>query len=99
MDVAGGRTYQPRFRRWFLPVTSSNRCTVGCRAAGRKRRATAVSAVIAPARVPRLGLRERQPQPAGAARGLFGLVAVALAATEVVAVVVVVVTQAEEPHQ
>ena len=76
-----------------------NRCTVGFRAAGRKRRTTAVAAVIAPARMPGLGLRERQPQAAGAARGLLGLVPVALAAAEVVAVIVVVVTQAEEPHQ
>jgi len=55
--------------------------------------------VIAAARVPWLGLRERQPQAAGTARGLLGLVPVALSATEVVPVVVVVVTQAEEPHQ
>src|SRR6185503_8216649 len=83
----------------LLTLASPNRCTVRCRAPGRKRRAAAVAAVVAPARVPWLGLRERQPKAAGAARGLLGLVAVALAAAEVVAVVIVVVAQAEEPHQ
>ena len=56
------------------------------------------AAVIAPARVPGLGFRQRQLQ-AARARRLLGLAPVVLAAAEVVAVVIVVVAQPEEPHQ
>ena len=80
-------------------MARTNGCAVRCRAPARERRGTAVAAVVAAARVPGLGLGQREPQAAGAARGLFWLVPVALAAAEVVPIVVVVVTQAEEPHQ
>ena len=48
--------------------------------------------------MPRLGLRQRQLQTAGARRLLRLMVAV-LPATEIVPVVIVVVAQPEEPHQ
>src|SRR4051794_2263776 len=69
------------------------------RAAARgQRRATAVTRMIAPARAPRLRVRQREPQATRAAR-LLRLTPVALAAAEVVAIVIVVVPQPEEPHQ
>ena len=80
-------------------VTRPDGRPMGRGPAGGEGRTAAISAVVAPPGVPGLGLGQRQPQPARAARRLLGLVPVALSAPEVVPVVVVVVTQAEEPHQ
>src|SRR6478735_9105300 len=81
---AAGR--DPRRRAMRRSAASGERCPA------------TIAAVVPTARAPRLGLGQRQLQTAAAGR-LLRLVAVVLAATEIVAVVIVVVAQSEEPHK